>query len=40
MTTRPDVICFSHPRWDGVYERPHHLMSPFARMAAVKKVAS
>jgi len=26
-----DVICFSHLRWDFVYQRPQHLMSRFAR---------
>jgi glycosyltransferase involved in cell wall biosynthesis len=25
-----DVICFSHLRWDFVYQRPQHLMSRFA----------
>lgn len=22
-----DLVCFSHLRWDGVFQRPHHLMS-------------
>ena len=26
-----DVICFSHLRWDFVYQRPQHLMSRFGR---------
>ena len=26
-----DIICFSHLRWDFVYQRPQHLMSRFAR---------
>lgn len=26
-----DLVCFSHLRWDFVYQRPHHLMSRFAR---------
>ncbi|HZU13756.1 MAG TPA: glycosyltransferase family 1 protein [Chloroflexota bacterium] len=26
-----DLICLSHLRWDFVYQRPHHLMSRFAR---------
>jgi UDP-galactopyranose mutase len=26
-----DLICFSHLRWDFVYQRPQHLMSRFAR---------
>ena len=41
MTTSPlrfekgadgvDLICFSHLRWDFVYQRPQHLMTRFAR---------
>jgi UDP-galactopyranose mutase len=27
----PDVVCLSHLRWDFVYQRPHHLLSRFAR---------
>lgn len=27
---RPTLICFSHLRWDFVYQRPQHLMSRFA----------
>jgi glycosyltransferase involved in cell wall biosynthesis len=30
-TARADVICFSHLRWDDVFQRPHHLMSLAAR---------
>ena len=26
-----DIVCFSHLRWDFVYQRPQHLMSRFAR---------
>jgi hypothetical protein len=26
-----DLLCFSHLRWDFVYQRPQHLMSRFAR---------
>jgi len=26
-----DVICFSHLRWDFVYQRPQHLLSRFAK---------
>jgi glycosyltransferase involved in cell wall biosynthesis len=26
-----DVLCFSHLRWDFVYQRPQHLLSRFAR---------
>jgi UDP-galactopyranose mutase len=29
------LICFSHLRWDFVYQRPQHLMSRFARHARV-----
>jgi UDP-galactopyranose mutase len=25
------LVCFSHLRWDFVYQRPQHLMSRFAR---------
>ena len=28
---RPTLICFSHLRWDFVYQRPQHLMSRFAQ---------
>jgi glycosyltransferase involved in cell wall biosynthesis len=27
---RPSLICFSHLRWDFVFQRPQHLMSRFA----------
>src|SRR4051794_19550717 len=26
----PDLLCFSHLRWDSVFQRPHDLMSRFA----------
>lgn len=29
--SRPTLICFSHLRWNFVYQRPQHLMSRFAR---------
>ena len=32
---RPTLICFSHLRWDFVFQRPQHLMSRFARDMAV-----
>jgi glycosyltransferase involved in cell wall biosynthesis len=28
---KADLLCFSHLRWDFVYQRPQHLMSRFAR---------
>lgn len=28
-------ICFSHLRWDSVFQRPHHLMTRFARQRPV-----
>ena len=28
--TACDVLCFSHLRWDFVFQRPHHLMTRFA----------
>jgi glycosyltransferase involved in cell wall biosynthesis len=27
----PDLLCLSHLRWDFVFQRPHHLMTRFAR---------
>lgn len=30
-----DVVCFSHLRWNFVYQRPQHLMSRFARQHRV-----
>jgi UDP-galactopyranose mutase len=29
--TRPLLVCFSHLRWDFVFQRPQHLMSRFAK---------
>jgi UDP-galactopyranose mutase len=29
------LVCFSHLRWDGVFQRPHHLMTRFARQRRV-----
>jgi UDP-galactopyranose mutase len=26
-----DLVCFSHLRWDFVFQRPHHLMSRFSK---------
>jgi UDP-galactopyranose mutase len=34
-TKRPDLICFSHLRWDFVYQRPQHLLT---RCAAERRV--
>src|SRR3954463_14608881 len=31
----PTLICFSHLRWNFVFQRPQHLMSRFARDMAV-----
>jgi glycosyltransferase involved in cell wall biosynthesis len=28
---KPHILCFSHLRWNFVYQRPQHLMSRFAR---------
>ena len=30
-----DLLCFSHLRWDFVYQRPQHLMSRFAKRGRV-----
>jgi UDP-galactopyranose mutase len=35
MAARPDIVCFSHLRWDGVFQRPQHLMSRFGRRGRV-----
>lgn len=32
---RPNMLCFSHLRWDFVFQRPQHLMSRFAKDMAV-----
>ena len=29
--TQSDLVCFSHLRWDFVYQRPQHLLTRFAR---------
>ena len=29
--SKPDLVCFSHLRWNFVYQRPQHLLSRFAR---------
>jgi UDP-galactopyranose mutase len=31
MTMRADIVCFSHLRWNFVYQRPNHLMARAAR---------
>lgn len=31
----PNIICFSHLRWDFVFQRPHHLMSRFAKHSKI-----
>jgi UDP-galactopyranose mutase len=30
-SSKPDLICLSHLRWDFVYQRPQHLLSRFAK---------
>ncbi len=32
---QPAILCFSHLRWDFVFQRPQHLMSRFARTSLV-----
>ena len=32
---RPILLCFSHLRWDFVFQRPQHLMTRFARVMEV-----
>jgi len=34
-TTSTDLICFSHLRWNFVYQRPQHLLSRFAKQFRV-----
>lgn len=31
----PELLCFSHLRWNSVYQRPHHLMGRFAGLTRV-----
>jgi UDP-galactopyranose mutase len=31
LPERPLMLCFSHLRWDFVFQRPQHLMTRFAR---------
>jgi UDP-galactopyranose mutase len=31
----PDLLCFSHLRWDFVFQRPQHLMTRFAKQRRV-----
>ena len=35
LDKRPALICFSHLRWDFVFQRPQHLLSRFAATHAV-----
>src|SRR5437764_199769 len=30
-----DIVCFSHLRWNFVYQRPQHLLSRFAKNSRV-----
>ncbi|MBT1702553.1 glycosyltransferase family 1 protein [Chryseosolibacter indicus] len=34
-TTSTDLVCFSHLRWNFVYQRPQHLMSRYAKNGRV-----
>lgn len=34
-SARPTLLCFSHLRWDFVFQRPQHIMSRFAREMSV-----
>ena len=31
VTIPTDLVCFSHLRWNFVYQRPQHLLSRFAK---------
>jgi glycosyltransferase involved in cell wall biosynthesis len=35
IKAEPDLVCFSHLRWDFVYQRPQHLLSRAARTRRV-----
>ena len=35
LITEHAIICFSHLRWNLVYQRPHHLMTRFATLSTV-----
>lgn len=35
IATASDLLCFSHLRWDFVYQRPQHLLSRFAQQQRV-----
>lgn len=35
VSSAPDLVCFSHLRWDFVYQRPQHLLSRCAQMRRV-----
>jgi UDP-galactopyranose mutase len=35
MNHNPTIVCFSHLRWDFVYQRPQHLLSRLARQHRV-----
>ena len=32
---KPDILCFSHLRWNFVYQRPQHLLSRFGKKQRV-----
>ncbi|MBC7922618.1 MAG: glycosyltransferase family 1 protein [Ferruginibacter sp.] len=35
LPVRPDLVCFSHLRWDFVFQRPQHLFTRFAAQTRV-----
>jgi len=35
LDRKPNLICFSHLRWDFVFQRPQHLLTRFARTNSV-----
>jgi UDP-galactopyranose mutase len=35
LSALPDVVCFSHLRWNFVFQRPQHLLSRYVRSARV-----
>ena len=30
-SSRPDILCLSHLRWDFVFQRPQHFLTRFAK---------
>jgi len=35
LSSKPDLICFAHLRWDFVFQRPQHLLTRFSKQIRV-----